>query len=522
MARRKLQNSATVSNQSDASLNHVETGICSGKNTMNSKQKLFIPNSIFTGEIFQNKTLKIDFTDEERDYILRLQLLAQHEGIDKKEIAQHIFDIREKAVTRSLDYYRDHQQDLAKDIITMRKKAECLDPIEAADLISLIAPFEAMLKALSPKLYKKTRMAMSKHVPVPVAGKIFSGNLSSAMSRVRTKGELDLLTGSIIVDNVRFTNASGNVKIGVGEAKIFFRALAEFTAMNNKNSHDCIKQRVYISVREYAAANGLDVTDPDKSTNNLKNFRHKIKGYLQNLRECGSDWEEKVNGKSAFFNGANLLGAYTIKGDSIMIEFSLTVAEALIQLTTILIIPPSFYQIDDRNANAFAIAQALILHYGQNGNVLQGTENKLSVESILKRTSYPTAEKIRTQKLSWRERVREQLEVTLGYLMEIGLLRGWEYRRRGGEKLSDREIRDEEMSYEEYVSLVLWYEISDYASHAERKALIAQKKRDARNASSESGKYPNARSIYPKATSTRRKCSAEADLREDETLQKYT
>ncbi len=63
--------------------------------------------------------------------------------------------------------------------------------------------------------------------------------------------------------------------------------------------------------------------------------------------------------------------------------------------------PRSLYAIDERDYNAFAIGEAMNLHYSQYNNVVRGTEQMLSIIKLLEATSFPSYEKIKQSYSSW-------------------------------------------------------------------------------------------------------------------------
>ena len=304
---------------------------------------------------------------------------------------------------------------------------------------------------------------------------MFDGKATQALGRAKTNSSFDTFSRTFKITNgVNIFMPENTFKIGVGTAKIFRYAVAEFTKHNNQNAtKDKIKYSIFLDVTDFAQHNGVDIN----SESAMKNFRFKLRKNLETLRYSGVSWEEKIKGKTKSFGGMNYIGKYDLKGNTLEIEFTVTMAEYLTSLP-LLTYPTSLYRIDDREFNAFAIGEALCLHYSQENNVIKGTENKLRIETLLNYTSFPTWEKIKQNKWSWEEKVKEPFERTLDVLIQCGFLKDYSYCYEGGIEITDEEMRTGNPinSYQKFISLILKYELNDFAPHQERLAEITQKK----------------------------------------------
>ena len=139
--------------------------------------------------------------------------------------------------------------------------------------------------------------------------------------------------------------------------------------------------------------------------------------------------------------------------------------------------PRSLYKLDDRDFNAFAIGEAMCIHYSQDNNVIRQTEGKLRVETLLKYTSFPNYEELKAQKRSWEERVKEPFENALDHLTKNGFLKDWKYCHNGGIEITDEEIKTGIInSYEKFISLIIKFELNDYDDSKIRAIEITEKK----------------------------------------------
>lgn len=307
----------------------------------------------------------------------------------------------------------------------------------------------------------------------PLTQKMFSGKSTNALARARTIGKFEPLEGKLVVEGVNIFSPESVQKIGVGTAKIYRYAVAEFTKHNEKNATgEKIKQRLLLDVKDFAAANGVDIN----STDAMKNFRRKLKKSLETLLTSHVSWTEKIKGKEATFSGLNYIGSYDLKSNTLNIEFTLKMAEYLTSLPLIEY-PRSLYALDDRDYNAFAIGETMCIHYSIDNNVIRKTEGKLKVETLLKATSFPTYEKLKEQKSGWEANVQEPFENALDKLKQCGFLKDWKYCYAGDIEIADEEVRAGTIdSYEKFISLIVKYELNDFAPHEERATEITKKK----------------------------------------------
>ena len=302
---------------------------------------------------------------------------------------------------------------------------------------------------------------------------MFSGKLTGTLGKLQTVGVIDPIRKSAHVDGVKII--SQNISnIGVGEAKIFRYAIAAFTKVNSRGTSSTqLRLRVFLSLNNYAQITGTDIS----SESGLKNFKKKLKKNLENLlqKNITFSWSEDIKCKTKNFGGISLISGYSVKGETITIDFSLGLAEYLVSLPTLIEFPRSLYKVNDRFSNAYAIGEALFRHYSINNNIIRNTEHMFSIIKLLEVTSFPSAEKIKIKKWSWEYKVKEPFEKALDKLCRCGLIKDWCYSQAKGKKLSDKEAA-QITSYEIFVSLYIWYELNEYPEHKERADTIIEAK----------------------------------------------
>ena len=303
----------------------------------------------------------------------------------------------------------------------------------------------------------------------------YNGDAIEALAQVKTIGEVDPLSGITKIKGVNIFSPKGAANIGVGAAKIFRYALAAFTKITHQNTpSDKLKDgvRLFLDLNDYAQANGVDIT----SDTARRNFRRKIRNDLEKLRQAGATWTEKIKGKETRYAGINYIGKYEVKGDTIMIEFTVSMAEYLVSLP-IVNYPRALYSLKDNDYNTFAIGEALAIHYGIDNNVLRGTECKLKIDTLLKYTSFPSLEELRANRWYWVNYVKTPFEQCLDRLYQSGFLKDYCYCFAGGQELTDDEARtiiDKDYGY--FVSLLIKYELNDYEDSLTRAKAIAKKR----------------------------------------------
>ena len=381
---------------------------------------------------------------------------------DKKK-AKKIFNDDDMLIDTFINAYRDYFTILKKNApekysFVIESIAEV---IKNKDNLSHMV-IDALLTA------KKSSRTTAALVPM------FDGKATQALGRARSNGKLEPLSGKLKITNgVNIFMPDSVHKIGVGTAKIFRYIVSEFTKRNASNEQSGkLKLRFFIDAKEYARLNGVDTNSDDA----MKNFRRKIKIELHTLKQCGPEWTEVVKGKERPYGGMNYIGKYEVNGDTVEIEFTLTMGEYLV-LLPLLQYPYSLYRLPDREFNAFAIGEAMCLHYSQDNNVIRGTEGKLKVETLLSYTSFPKFGEIKEKKLSWEQKVKEPFERALDILYQCGFLKDYSLCYEGGVEISDEAVIAGAIdSYEKFISLIVKFELNDFEEHEVRAKAIAEKK----------------------------------------------
>lgn len=359
-----------------------------------------------------------------------------------------------------------------------------VDPSTDQAAFQPITPFQAL-----PGLYQAEDHALS-----------FIGKPMTALAVARTRGSIktnditnvDTMT---IRDEVEIISKQAR-SLGVGEGKLLSVAVSAFTKRNAQNNSKP-QLRVSIDTKDYAIANKKEIfprrmesaeaqeREDKRAAKALENFVAKVAKNAENLKSNMTfSWKEKLRGKVQAYNGISFISAYRVTKDTITLEFSQSAAEAIVTWA-LAERPRSYYAIDDKRSNAFAIADALIAHYTNENNVIKDSERMMNIGTLIRKyTSFPSYEELKAKELGWEHFVKEQFETALDHLHNIGLLADWKYSRAGKEILSDDEA-GRIYTYDQFTALYLYFELSGYEDHDQRRKAIFEKRKEKEEASRE-------------------------------------
>lgn len=314
------------------------------------------------------------------------------------------------------------------------------------------------------------RMSGSKPTPNPL------NNTASIES-----GEVKLIIKSL-------DTLSGT--LGVSTHKLLSTAIAGFTALNHTGTgkdRSLREAKVAISLKEYALKCGYDVEEhptdsPEEAEKEalrakraLDNVRRKVKKDLELLYNASISWKEKVKGKDADFAKIRILGGKGIKAGYINIEFTVSLAEYLIQLP-LSQYPQSLLSLDERNNNAYNIGLKMAEHYSNDNNQIKGTAQLLKVKTLLDYTNLPTISEVRAKEKSWGERIKEPFENALDALTACGLLEDWRYSHSKGGEMTDEEATSFK-DFDEWAETLVHFTLRNAPNHAPRLAARAEEKK---------------------------------------------
>lgn len=346
---------------------------------------------------------------------------------------------------------------------------------------------ESLVFYCAEKLFEKEPKRNKTHLPIAngKATKAIASMNSRGMKPDRITGDLTITSNEVKLAIEKFNSLPGT--LGISTHKLLYKAISEFTAQNHMGNVSGIKSyTVKFPLKEYALQCGYDIEEHPASTpeeaeqerkrikNTLDNFRKKVKKDIGLLLSFRLTWEENIKGKPYSFDSMNIMGRGAIKNGIVDIEFTVSMAEYLIQLPMSQY-PVALFGVDERNTNAYIIGLKMAEHYNNDNNLIAGTANLLRVKSLLAYTSFPDLDTVRADENSWELRIKEPFEHSLDVLTQSGVLADWRYSHSKGAEMSDTEAVNFE-SYEEWADTLIYFELKAPIDHTERLAKIADKK----------------------------------------------
>ena len=186
-------------------------------------------------------------------------------------------------------------------------------------------------------------------------------------------------------------------------------------------------------------------------------------------------FEDSVKGKQGDFAIANILGKGSISKGNIVIEFTLSMGEYLIQLP-LTQYPIALLSIDERNNNAYNMGLKMTEHYNMDNNHIVKTAQLLKVRTLLQPTTFPTISTVNKNRNSWEDRIKEPFERALDALTQCGLLNDWRYSHSQGIEMTDEEAKSF-TTYEEWESTLVHFTLKDAPDHTARLEARAEEKK---------------------------------------------
>ena len=276
-----------------------------------------------------------------------------------------------------------------------------------------------------------------------------------------------------------FNKMSG--RLSVSEKKILHAAIMALTD-NNYYKTDHVNPVALISLKEYGTACGWDMEPKKKDTpeeqevenerirNNKKTLKKAIRKNLSDISNIV--WSATIKGGNAAgdYREYRIISSHTINKDTIKINFDIDAATFLVK-SYIMQFPLALLKISNMNPNAYSIGYKIALHNCNDNNFSSGTNNTLSVKTLLN-----SAEQIVTKssldesgQRNWREKIKGKLETALNTLVEVGLLKKWEYRNTKTGTIYTAEQANK-LSWENYILLMVDWSMELEPDQAERRA----------------------------------------------------
>ena len=232
--------------------------------------------------------------------------------------------------------------------------------------------------------------------------------------------------------------------LGTSADKILNTAQMELTQINyHKASNDFINNIVEIPLYEYAEKCGQHITprimqtkeeqekENKRADNALKDFKKQLRKDLAGIESYKESYTVTTGkNKGDFIDGQRLIYKYGISKGNIVIYFDQDAAAMIVRTGGIMQYPTCLLLHDNRNPNAYKIGYKIALHNSMDNNAAAGTNNTLSVKSLLAAApEIPTYENLQERNArNWKEKIKAILEKNLDEQIRVGLIKKWEYR----------------------------------------------------------------------------------------------
>ena len=222
--------------------------------------------------------------------------------------------------------------------------------------------------------------------------------------------------------------------------KILNTAIIYLTNINYFKARN-VTPTVEIPLIEYGEACGYQLTPRKMATKEEQDAENKI--VKQRIKELQKDiwrdlsdisavhWtaEETKGRNKGNYDFLRIISSFNIRKDFIRINFDIDAATYLVQ-SYIMQHPTALLKIDNRNPNAYALGYKIAQHNSMDNNAAIGTNNTLSVESLLSAApEIQTIEELQARgQRDWKNKIKKPLENSLDELVRVGVLSRWEYR----------------------------------------------------------------------------------------------
>ena len=275
--------------------------------------------------------------------------------------------------------------------------------------------------------------------------------------------------------------------VGVSAKKVMDTATAYLT-FGNYYKGTTVNPTATIPLMEYWRAQGLPVDPEPKETeaeqrkeqaradNYIKRLKSFLKADLENLKRL--EWEGKGTGRNrGDFAKYSFISSYRVKGTTLYVNFDIDIAKYLVQ-AYVMQWSPALLRHDNRDPNGYVIGRKLLLQHSMDSNAAAGTDNTLSVKTLLAEApDIISYEELQAKgRRDWKKQIKEKLELALNKnISTANLLSRWEYRSPTTGTTYTPETASV-LSWDEYSSLMVDFVLVEEPDQATRRAARAAEK----------------------------------------------
>lgn len=217
---------------------------------------------------------------------------------------------------------------------------------------------------------------------------MLNGPASNQLSSLITKNETQNITTDDIENTAMLSKGSLNVFFGnynnlrsglrISTQKLLDTLIIYLTKSNSiRKERDSLTTQVEIPLEEYFNLCGVA-----KSSASIKKARLKLNEDLRVLYSMSLEWREKKGSKTHDFDMMRICYRAAVRQSVIKVDFAPQWAEYLTS-SYLTRYPLNILKLDERNPNSYHLARKMAVHYSISANVKKGTNNILSVPSLL-------------------------------------------------------------------------------------------------------------------------------------------
>lgn len=261
--------------------------------------------------------------------------------------------------------------------------------------------------------------------------------------------------------------------LGVKNAIIFDYIITNLVAQNTYKDKRNVNQKVIFSLESYAKDFGRSYNEETRNATR-KNIRKELISAFTALQNTKIQLKGEDNQKSSTV----FCSDYVVGRDNVTFEFPTRLSEHLIN-QSISYTPKKAFSLSGKNPNLYPITRKLSEHYHMFNNQKKGTNNILSVKTLLKvAPEIPTYQEVMAGNRDWRGRIVEKLASILDILEKENVIK-WEYCNAKKIPLTDEQL--EIPSYSSFEKLYIFFEMLDTPNNTEKLEQWKEKREKPKN-----------------------------------------
>lgn len=263
-------------------------------------------------------------------------------------------------------------------------------------------------------------------------------NRFSQVSTRKTVPDIDEVTGlakitegTLTVFIEQYDSLTGGLRVSTH--KLLDACTIALTAQNHYRGDGALKTLVTIPLDDYMEQCGIPMTKASKDKT-----RRKLREDLETLYNVSLEWSESAGNEGMRdYAKMRIISMHAIKGGKIQVRFSEDMAQYLTH-AYVMQYSMELLKLDERNPSAYHLGKKLLLHASIENNQKRGTDNILSVRSLLECTpDIPSYAEVMAGDRHLERKIIAPFENALNALSHILT---WEYTNAKGVPLTPKQL----------------------------------------------------------------------------------